>query len=208
MALTWTAKAPAEVVERRWTVPVPSGDSLASYTLSPTGITIDSDEADGADVVVTLSAGTDGATAIITATALTTGGLTLVETIYLPITAKTNAFSATAQDVVAFALRKVVGIGETPEAAELDDGLEHLNDMLAEWAGIGADVGVPLPMVSTDTFYTSDAYLSAIKNNLKMRVLDTYGEPIPPMLAFSARAGLQQIRQAKLPSDREGADFY
>lgn len=203
---TWAAKAPGEVVTREWVVPVPEDDSVASYSASVSGATKDSDERDGDTVFVTISGGTDGATATATLSAVTTNGLTLQATYYLPIQATTNAFAYTALDVCQFAMDKIAPDDLT--GRELERAVERLNDMLAEWVGMGADTGIPLPVTSTDTLYCSDAFVSAIKHNLRVACHDHYGQPIDATDARAAMRGLQVIKTANLPADRAGSDYY
>lgn len=208
MAQTWPAKAPTEIVERRWTVPVDAGDGLASFARVPTGVTIDAYEVQGNDAVLTLSAGTAGDTASVVLTATTNRGKALVETFYLPVQVSANAFAYTARDACGFALRKVVGNGVEADAAELADALERLNDMLASWKEQGADAGVPLPLTADDGLPCSDAFAQAIKYNLKLRVHDHYDAPLTAFDVDYARRGLQQIKSANLSTGPRETVFY
>ena len=203
MAQTWDGKAPTEVVERRWTVP-----GIQSVTTSGVaGVTVDSAELDGEDALITLSAGTAGTIGTVTVT-VTTGDETLVETFYIPVMASALAFDDTAQDVVSFALRKVKGVRGTPTSTEAADALERLNAMLASWSRQGADVGAMLPLALTSPLYCEDAFVEAIKANLILKVADLYGFAPAPTTALEARQGLALVKSAKLPDEREGADFY
>ena len=130
MAYQLAAKAPTEVVERRWTVPIPDDDGPLSAVVTGSGITVDNNEFEGNELVLTLSSGTAATTGAITATVTTSGGLVLTETLYIPIQVSTTA-EQTARDVCLFALRKIYGAGYTPDAEALSDALERLNDMLA-----------------------------------------------------------------------------
>lgn len=208
MPIQWKAKAPGEIVKREWVVPVPVGDSVASYTASVSGATKDSDERDGDIVTLTLSAGTDGATAIATLTATTTNGLVLNETAYLPIRAKPNAFNYSVRDVLTFALRPIVGLGATATADELEDARENFDDMVAFWAGQGADLAVKLPSEASDTLYVPDAAIVALKANLRVKLCGLYGRPVDVDDFRAAQRGLQQIKTALLPTEREGVDYF
>jgi hypothetical protein len=208
MAQTWAAKAPTEIVERRWTVPVDDDDGLSSFARSASGVTIDSYSVEGNDAVLTLSAGTADATATVTLTATTSRGRVHVETFYLPILVSTNDFAYTGQDICSFALRKVVGNGSTAEAAELDDALERLSDMLARWKGEGADIGVVLPVLSATVFYVSDSFASAIKNNLILELADLYEFTPTQRVITTALRGMQHVKSALLPKEREGAGYF
>lgn len=208
MALTLTAKTPDEVFDYTWQPPFDEGDGLASYEASASGVTIDSAGVDGNDITLFISGGTAGSVGIITVSAESNEGRYYEETLYLPIQASTNAYAYTARDVANFALRKIVGNGESAEASELDDAIERLGDMLAEWKACGADTGVPLPLTAGATLYVSDAFLSAIKHNLRVACHDHYGQPIDATDALAARRGLQIIKASRLPTEREGADYY
>jgi len=110
--------------------------------------------------------------------------------------------------VVDYALRPIVGIGETAEDNEKADALEWLNGMIAFWRDQGADIGVSLPIILTDTLYVPDAYILAVKNNLRVLVAEQYGRQVAPTTANMAARGLQQIKQATLPDDRGGSEYY
>lgn len=203
MAQTWEPKAPTEVVERRWTVP-----GIQSVTTSAvSGVTVDSAELEGEDALITLSAGAAGTIGTVTVT-VTTGDETLVETFYIPISASTLAFDDTAQDIVSFALRKVKGVRGTATATEAADALERLNMMLASWARQGADVGAMLPLALASRLYCEDAFLDAIKANLILKLADLYSFTPAATTVLEARQGLSLIKNAKLPDEREGAEFY
>ncbi len=205
MALSWSAKAPGDTYRYTWVPALLEGDSLASYTVEVDGAVIEAQEQDGDEVVLFVSGGTSGAAATFTFTGESADGESLTETIYLPIrTGNTN----TAQDVCAFALRKVFGNGEDPPADAAEDALERLNDMLAAWTRQGADVGAAAPLELTSELLLADAFLSAIKNNLILHLADNYGLEVPAIVAMNARTGLQTIKAANLSADREGGDYY
>jgi hypothetical protein len=191
MAQTWPSKAPTEVVERRWTVPVDDDDGLSSFARSASGVTIDSYSTEGDDAVLVLSAGTNGATATIT------------------LTASTVAIGNTVRDVCGFALRKIVGNGVDPDDTELTDARERLSDMLATWKAQGADVGVPLPLANGDTLNCPDEFVSAIKNNLIIELADLYDTYVPsPRVVSNAMRGLQMVKSTLLSKDRAPAVYY
>lgn len=208
MPIQWKAKAPGEIVEREWVVPVPEGDSVASYTASVSGATKDSDERNGETITLTLSAGTDGATATATLTATTTNGLVLNETAYLPIRAKPNAFGYTVSDILTFALRPIVGLSATATAAELEDARENFDDMVAFWAGQGADLAIKLPSVTSDVLYVPDAAIVALKAGLRVKLAGLYGRPVDVEDFRAAQRGLQQVKTALLPDERMGVDYF
>lgn len=208
MAQTWQPKAPTEVVERRWTVPVDSDDGLASFTTSVAGVTLDSSETQGDDAVFYISAGTNGTIGSITITATTSQSRVLVETFYIPVQVSTLAFDDTANDIVSFALRKVKGVRGTATATEAADALERLNMMLAAWKVQGADVGAMLPLDLTDRLYCEDAFLDAIKANLVLKLADLYGFQPAPTTVLEARQGLALIKNAQLSRDTLEARYY
>lgn len=207
MALTWTAKAPGDVYRYTWTPALADGDTLASYTVTESGAVIDAQQQDGDSVILFVSGGTAGTTASFAFTGHTTDGETLTETVYLPIIASTAA-TDTVHDVCSFALRKVFGLGEEPNADALEDAIERLGDMLAMWRGMGADVGAPAPLVASTVLKCRPEFVAAIKNNLILVLADIYGAEIGPMVAQNARTGLQRVKAANLPVDREGGEFF
>jgi hypothetical protein len=208
MAQTWPAKAPTEIVERRWTVPVDADDGLSSFARVASGVTIDAYSMQGNDAVLTLSAGVDNVAATVTLTATTTRGRVLVETFYLPIFASPNEFAYTARDICNFALRKVAGIGTTADAAELSDALERLSDMLAAWKGQGANIGAKLPCAAADVFYISDEFASAVKNNLILEIADLYDYQPSARVINNAQRGLQQIKSSLIDAETRSTVYY
>lgn len=208
MAFILAAKVPTEVVERRWTVPVDEGDAPASVSLSATGITVDADEFDGDELVLTLSAGTAAATGSIVATVTTDQGKTLVETLYIPIIASAAQIAATARDYVNFALRKIVGNGVDADSVELDDALERLNALVAMWRAGGADIGAPFPITAGSIIYCPDWAVSALRYNLLMECAPLYGAEPTATEAMNARRGLQLVKHMSLPANRAGSDYF
>lgn len=208
MAAFLSAKVPAEVAERRWTVPVDSDDAPASVALSASGITVDANEFEGNELVLTLSAGTAAATGSIVATVTTDQGRTLVETLTIPIVESAAQIANTARDYCSFALRKIVGIGNDPEASELTDALERLNALVASWRAGGADIGAPFPLTASSVIYCPDYAVDALRFNLRVSCHDHYDAPITAYDADRARRGLQLVKHKNLPANREGAEFY
>lgn len=196
MADVLAAKGPTETVERRWAVPVTSGDYAASVSLTASGVTA-SAVLDSNEVVLTITGGTAGATASIVTTVGTDLGNTIVETLYVPVVASGGS-AETVNDILSFALRKVTGIADTPNAEQSAEALEKLTDMIEEWRVTGADVGAPRPLETSTVIYSPHAYISAIKNNLIVRLSDIYGpELVTPSVATAAVRGLQLIKASK-----------
>lgn len=181
MALTWTAKAPGDVYRYTWTPALADGDSVASFAVpTVSGATIATYETDGDGLVLFVSGGTAGTTATFTLSASSSDGETLTETIYLPIVASTAA-GPTARDVCNFALRRISGLGEEPDADKLDDALESLNDMLRMWKSAGLDVGATFPLEAATVLSVRDDFLSAIKHGLRVVCHNFYGADLSPM---------------------------
>jgi len=208
MAVTLTAKPAAAIEMRLWAPALAAGDGIASYTLTPTTVVIESDDQIGEEIQFFVSGGTAGNVYPIAASVETSFGETLKETLYLPIFGPGNAFSQTAQNVIDFALRPVVGLSGSPTTPETNDALEWLNGMLASWRTQGADVGIALPLTTSSVMYCNDAHLLAVKNNLRVLVAEQYGRQVSPTTAVMALRGLQQIKQALLPDDRGAAEYY
>lgn len=209
MALQWSPKAAADVVERVWTPK--AGESVSSKTVTvSTGTATITSAIQGEDVVVTVTGGTADITQILAASAVLGNGETITETIYLPVLATPNDLAYTGQDIVSDVLELVVGIGGTTDASEQDLGLRKMTDMLASWRSQGADLGVVLPVTSSTVFYISDAFAEGVKANLYLRVMPKFqqGWMPTPDERDAARRGLQLIKSALLPKEREGASYF
>lgn len=185
MAITLTAKPSGAVYRYTWTVPLIDGDTIASATLSASGVTIDSYEIDGSDVIFFASGGTTLGT--ISASVVTGDGETISETLYVPIRASANGLGNTARDVCLYALRPIAGNTEEPTAEELADALEQLNDMLMEWRIDGLDLGLGV-LTESANLSVQDEYVLAVKSNLRVRVVQGYGaQPRPVDVALAER---------------------
>lgn len=207
MAYNLWPKAAAEVVTRRWTVPVADGDGAATVSTSATGVTVDSATLEGDELVLILSAGTAGATGSVVATFTTNEGDTLEQTFYIPIVASA-ASGMTVRNVCEYALRKIYGKDETPDATAFADAMERLDDMLRHWTQTGADVGATFPLTEAGVIYCPPSYEAGIKANLAVAVADLYDLPISPQVAVAAVRGLQHIKNANLPDSRDGAVYF
>jgi hypothetical protein len=197
MAQTWQSKAAADVALRYWDVPLEDGDGVSAIATAASGVTVDSTESLGNGLVgVTLSAGTAGTGGSVTVTITTTEGLSLSETFYIAIRASTAQLQPTARDICKFALRKVVGNGNDPEASELDDALERLNDMTALWAMRGVDVGLSDPLAAGDTVTLPDGYIAALKFNLRVACHSHYDLPLDAYDATMASETYRALENA------------
>ena len=206
MAEYLAAKAPTEVVQRRWAIPVDADDGAESASLSASGVTIDADSLEGNVLVLTISSGTNATTGSIVATITTSQGRTLVETLYIPIAVSTSA-GDTVLDVVNFAMRKITG-GEDPTAQEAEDARERLEDMLRAWRETGADIGAPETLTLSTVLYCPNSVLSAVKNNLTLQVAELYDAQIGPVVYENARRGLQLIKTRNLAAKQAKAGVY
>jgi hypothetical protein len=85
--IVWPAKDPVEELDFTWTVPLDTGDTIASHTVAVSSgtIAIDSDSNSNTQVTVWLSGGADGETATVNLTATTAGGRTFREVAVLPV---------------------------------------------------------------------------------------------------------------------------
>jgi hypothetical protein len=193
MAQTWPAKAPTEIVERRWTVPLAEGDSISGVTTSATGVTVTSDDHQLDEAIVSLSAGTAGTEASVTVTVTTSDGNTHVETFFVAIRATTEAFANTVRDVASFALRKILGLSETADADQLDDAVELFNGMIATWRINGMDVGIAGVLTASDTVDVPDEFIQPIKYCLRKLCHSTYDAPLNPVDAMMAEQGERLI---------------
>lgn len=200
------AKGPADVVERRWTVPVNADDSPLAASLSASGVTVDSNSFECNELVLILSAGTAAQTGTITVEITTSRGETLTETLYIPICSPAST-ATTVRDIVNFALRKVTGLGEDAGAEQAEDARERLQDMLEMWRNTGADIGAPRPLTLSTVIYCPESYLSAVKNNLILQIADIYNLEVTPMVVRNASAGLAHIKQRNLPDTRTAEYF-
>lgn len=200
-------KTASEVVRREWEVPVDGDDSPSSVVATGTGITVDSSAFEGNTLVLTLSGGTAAATASILVTVTTDKSRTLIETLYVPVIDSPAQIADTARAYIQFALRKITGIGETPEAGELDDALERFNAMIAKWRAGGADIGAPFPLTADSVIYCPDWAVTGLRYGLMMECADLYSYQLTPMEFEHARRGLQMIKHKNLPDERK-VEFY
>lgn len=207
MADFLAAKVPTEVVRREWAIPVDSDDGPESVALSASGVTVDGSDFEGNTLVLTLSAGTAAATGSITVTVTTSQGRTLVETLYIPVIASTAITADTARDYVDFALRKIVGIGESAEADELAHALECLNGLIARWRAGGADIGSAYPLEASTVIYCPEWAVSALRYNLLVECFNLFGAEPTALEYDMARRGLQLIKHKNLPDVRP-VEFY
>jgi hypothetical protein len=208
MAVIFAPKPEQAIQFYSWKPALIDGDSISSFTLTGNGVTVESSDNRGDEILMYLSGGTTSEVASIAASVDTGFGEILKETIYVPVYGPGNMFAASAEDVIDFALRNVVGKNGTRSAVETADALEVLNAMLSSWTMQGADIGIAFPILIDSTIFAKDAYLSAIKYNLRQTLEGEYNWPTTRATAFYAKSGLQLIKNANLPDDRGTADYY
>ena len=207
MAAFLASKVAAEIVQRAYRVPVDADDNPASVSHTASGVTVISTEIEGDEVLLNLSGGTSGQTASIVLTVTTDKGRSLVETLYLPIIASAAQIAQTAREYVDFALRRVIGMGETASADELSDALDRLNALVAEMRGFGADIGAAFPIAAETVIYCPDYAVSALRSNLLIDCMGAYGEQPTAMDVMNARRGMALVRNMTVPDDRK-AEYY
>jgi len=207
MAHSLAPKAPTEVVERRWAIPVRDDDHALSAALSTSGITVPGYAVEDDELILSLTGGTAQTVGIVTATITTAKGDTLVETLYIPVFDSTALQAKTVRDICDFALRKVIGNGETADGAELTDAIERLEAMLHLWRDSGADVGATFPLDESATLYLRDSFVSGVQYGLRMLTQQHYGIPLEPLDVQMATRGLQAIKHANL-GQRSEVEHY
>lgn len=208
MAYFFEAKTANDAKTYTFAPDLPDGDDIESFSTVASGVTIAiSEEIDGNNIQYRLSGGTAGQTGSLTVTVTTTGGDTLEYTVYVPIVASAAQIADTARSYIEFALRKITGIGETPDADELDDALERLNALVARWRAGGADIGAPFPLTADSVIYCPDWAVSALRYNLMVECADLYGAELTPFQYDAARRGLQLVKHKNLPTERE-VEFF
>ena len=205
MAIYLASKAPADSIRYEWDLG--AGKSLVSFELTVSGAVIDAESGSGNLVEFFVSGGTAGQTATIEASAILDDGTEYSDTLYLPIVASAAQIANTARDYVSFAMRKVVGIGETAEAEELVHGLEVLNGLLARWREGGADIGAPFPVDANSVIYCPDYAASALRYNLLIECAPLYTYEPTAMEYEQARRGLQLVKHKNLPDVRDSEYF-
>jgi hypothetical protein len=101
----------------------------------------------------------------------------------------------TALEVITRALRtlKVYGAGEDPSAADEEDCLLALNNMLAGWSINGIDLA-HITLIASDTLDVPDDHLEAICLSLAERIAGDFGAEITPANQAIADQGRAAIR--------------
>lgn len=102
---------------------------------------------------------------------------------------------STVSDIVrrAMKLATVLDDEETPEASELSDGVDSLNDLLSSWM----DEGISIcngGLVASDTFPVDGKEARAVKFNLAVEIAPEYGKVLDPLVVNTASELLTWLR--------------
>jgi hypothetical protein len=106
----------------------------------------------------------------------------------------------------ALSLIGVLPEGQDATAEQGSDGLRAMNDMLAEWALNGTDIGY-FPQTETGEDFPCDYRLSeVVKYNLAVRLCGFYNRPIPQDVGFIAGNGKSALVRRLIVSGQQPAD--
>ncbi len=97
----------------------------------------------------------------------------------------------------ALTLAGVVGLNRTPSAAEMDDGIASLNEMLEAWALDGMDMGLGT-LVQTDDNMIDAAFVKCIRYNLAVELAGSHGilNELPANISIEAETQKELLRAA------------
>ena len=107
---------------------------------------------------------------------------------------------ATALDIITGALKLLeVNTAESAiTAAEAEDGLTALNDMMNEWNIDGINVGYETLEDTEDVLYVDLGSIGAMKANLAVYIAPEYGRIVTPQLQMRADKSKKSLR-ASIP---------
>jgi hypothetical protein len=115
----------------------------------------------------------------------------------------------TVNDLVTRALQLagVVGMTRAPSAAEMNDGIDTLNEMLASWAIDGMDLGLST-LIQTDDVLVDDSYMRGIRYSLAVELAGEHGllSELPASVIATADTEMGKIRAALVDIDYLRAD--
>lgn len=108
----------------------------------------------------------------------------------------------------ALLLAGIAADGVPTTAEQAADGLNHLNDMLAEWdADAGINVGwYPQTLVGATAPVFDDA-MSAVKYNLAVRLAGAYQIEPPEMVLVIAQSGYKRLERDAVKSRMVKSDM-
>lgn len=201
--MNWQAKTPGETRRYRWEPALLDSETISSVSgATDSGtvtLTLTSEVEDGREgVTVLVAGGAAGETARISIDAVTSEGQTLSGVFFLPVRDEAPTLGNTVRDVVTFALRKIVGNGEAAEAEEAEAALEWLNGMILDWRLAGVDVGVSKTLELSDTLAIPDAFVSALKWNLRALMHAEYDVALSGADAMAATSTKRAVTNAVL----------
>lgn len=145
-------------------------------------------------VTMLVFGGAAGETARFSVDVVTSEGRTVTGVFSIGVLAEAPYRANTARDVCRFALRKVTGNGVASTAAELDDALERLNDMIAAWRIQSLDIGIAGNLAAGTVLAIPDAYISALKFCLRKDLHDFYEVPLSALDVERAREAQESVR--------------
>jgi hypothetical protein len=102
---------------------------------------------------------------------------------------------ATAREVVQSALRKILSDGEgtSPSAAEMEDGLEALNDFMESLSVDGVRL-THQTLTLDDSVNLDKAHIRGLKAQLAVELAPEFGASIDPQVAFTAKESKKSLR--------------
>ena len=102
---------------------------------------------------------------------------------------------AKASEYVRSALLKILKVGsEQPiQAADAQDTLEALNDMMSEWEGVGISLGFTLLSDLGDEVTIPASTNRAVKTNLAVYIADQFGKAVEASTVAMARTSYNNL---------------
>jgi hypothetical protein len=99
---------------------------------------------------------------------------------------------ATGKDVIERAFSKAgIRPAETPlQASEISDGLDILNDLIAQWGAVSILKGVPPLADVNDVILAPPEAIPALKANVTILLAGEYGTPVSQSMAHGATESL------------------
>jgi hypothetical protein len=107
----------------------------------------------------------------------------------------------------ALQLAGVVGMNRAPSAAEMNDGISTLNEMLSAWALDGMDLGLGA-LAQTDEDLIDPAYVRGIRYSLAVELAGAHGilNELPATVTQIAVSEQDNIRAALVDIDNMRCD--
>lgn len=107
----------------------------------------------------------------------------------------------------ALQLAGIVGMNRAPSAAEMNDGIETLNEMLSAWAIDGMDMGLNT-LSQTDADLLDAGFVKGIRYNLAVELAGAHGilNELPQSVIIEAETQKGLIRAALVDVDYSRID--